>query len=331
MLTRRDMLHHLGAAGVSAAALQAGIAAAAMPSERSAPNFEVPRGACDCHVHVFGDPENFPFAEKRIYTPPGASVDELLQLQSSLHLDRVVVVQPSVYAADNSCTVDAVRRMGMRARGVAVIDKSTSAAAIDDMAAAGVRGVRLNLETNTAGKFDPDSAKVLLDATAKQIAGRGWHVQFYTRLTTIAALKDHFAQMPFPLVFDHFGRAAAAEGPGQPGFDALLDLVKSGRAYVKISGAYRCSEKAPDYADVMPLAQALVKANADRIVWGTDWPHPNSDAGRGKPLTDITAPFPIDDGLLFNQLAKWVPDAGLRKKILVDNPARLYGFETKAT
>jgi predicted TIM-barrel fold metal-dependent hydrolase len=331
MLTRRDMLHRLGAAGVSAAALQTGIAAAAMPSERSAPNFEVPRGATDCHVHVFGDPAKFPFAEKRIYTPPGASIDELLQLQKSLQLDRVVVVQPSVYAADNSCTVDAVRSMGARARGVAVIDKSTSAAAIDDMATAGIRGVRLNLETNTAGKFDPDAAKALLDTTAKQIGARGWHVQFYTRLTTIAALKDHFAQLPFPLVFDHFGRAAAAQGPSQPGFDALLDLVKSGHAYVKISGAYRCSEKAPDYADVMPLAQALVKANPDRIVWGTDWPHPNSDAGRGKPLTEITAPFPIDDGLLFNQLAKWVPDASLRKKILVDNPARLYGFETKAT
>ena len=331
MLTRRDMLHHIGAAGVSAAALQTGIATAAMPSERSAPNFEVPRGACDCHVHVFGDPVKFPFAEKRIYTPPGASVDELLQLQKSLHLDRVVVVQPSVYAADNSCTVDAVRRMGLRARGVAVINKSTSPAALDDMAAAGIRGVRLNLETNTAGKFDPDAAKALLDATATQIAGRGWHVQFYTRLTTIAALKDHFAQLPFPLVFDHFGRAAAAQGPSQPGFDALLDLVKSGHAYVKISGAYRCSEKAPDYADVTPLAQALVKANPDRIVWGTDWPHPNSDAGRGKPLTDISAPFPIDDGLLFNQMAKWVPDAGTRKKILVDNPARLYGFEIKAT
>ena len=330
MLTRRDILQRLGAAGVSAAALQAGIAHAAMPSERSAPNFQVPPGACDCHVHVF-DPAKFPFAEKRIYTPPSASVDELLQLQQSLHLDRVVVVQPSVYGADNSCTIDAIRRMGARARGVAVIDKSTSAAAVDDMAAAGIRGVRLNLQTNTAGKFDADAAKALLDTTAKQIAGRGWHVQFYTGLSTIAALKEHFLQLPFPVVFDHFGRASGALGPSQAGFDGLLELVKSGHAYVKISGAYRCSKKPPDYADVTPLAQALVAANADRVVWGTDWPHPDSDAGRGKPLTEIAAPFPIDDGLLFNQLAKWVPDAGVRKKILVDNPARLYGFEAKAT
>ncbi len=132
------------------------------------------------------------------------------------------------------------------------------------------------------------------------------------------------------MVFDHFGRAAAARGPDQPGFDALLELMKSGRAYVKISGAYRVSEQAPVFADATPLAQALVAANPDRVVWGSDWPHPNSDYGRGKPLTEIAPPFPIDDGLLLSQLPKWVPDAGLRKKILVDNPARLYGFERVA-
>jgi predicted TIM-barrel fold metal-dependent hydrolase len=324
------MLHQLGAAGVSAAALQSGLAQAEMPANPTAPNFEVPPGACDCHVHVF-DPSKFPYAERRTYTPPTATVEELLQLQKSLHLDRVVVVQPSVYAADNSCTLDSIRRMGARARGVAVIDKNTSRAAIDEMHGAGVRGVRLNLQTNVGGKFDAAGAKALLDATAKQLEGRGWHVQFYTGLDTIAALKDHLSQLPFPVVFDHFGRAKAAEGVGQPHFDALLDLVKDGHAYVKISGAYRCSEKAPDYADVTPLAQALVKANRDRLVWGSDWPHPNSDAGRGKPLTAITAPFPIDDGTVFNQVAKWVPDAATRKKILVDNPARLYGFESKAT
>src|SRR6478672_13631821 len=151
MLTRRDMLQSLGAAGVSVAALQAGVAHADMPANRTAPNFDVPAGACDCHVHVFD--AKFPFAEKRIYTPPSASVEELLQLQQSLHLGRVVVVQPSVYAADNSATLNAIKRMGARARGVAVIDKSTSSAAIDDMAAAGVRGVRLNLQTTPRGKF----------------------------------------------------------------------------------------------------------------------------------------------------------------------------------
>jgi predicted TIM-barrel fold metal-dependent hydrolase len=173
-----------------------------------------------------------------------------------------------VYAADNAATLNAIKRMGQRARGVAVIDKATSAGAIDEMAAAGVRGVRLNLQTDTAGKFDADGAKALLDTTAQQIAGRGWHVQFYTGLGNIAALKDHFMQLPFPVVFDHFGRASADKGPSQPGFDALLELVKSGHAYVKISGAYRVSKQTPDYADVTPLTQALVAANVDRLVWG---------------------------------------------------------------
>jgi predicted TIM-barrel fold metal-dependent hydrolase len=211
-----------------------------------------------------------------------------------------------------------------------VIDKATSRKALEDMAAAGIRGVRLNLETNTAGRFEPADAKAILDATAEQIRGLGWHVQLYTRTAVIAALKDHLAQMPFPVVFDHFGRGNPAQGSSQPDFVALLDLVKSGRAYVKISGAYRVSEKAPDFADVTPLAQALVAANPDRIVWGTDWPHPNSDAGRGKPLSEISTPFPIDDGLLLNQLPKWAPDAAARRKILVENPARLYGFEPVA-
>jgi predicted TIM-barrel fold metal-dependent hydrolase len=331
MPTRRDVLYHIGAAGVTAAALQSNLAQADMAPNKTAPNFVVPVGSCDCHVHVF-DPAKFPYAEKRIYTPPSGMLEELEALHKSLHFDRVVVVQPSVYAADNTATLDAIRHMGpARARGVAVIDRSTSANAIDEMHAAGVRGVRLNLNTNVAGKFDAAGAKALLDATARQLEGRGWHVQFYTGLDNIAGLKGHLTQLPFPVVFDHFGRARAETGVGQPHFDALLDLVKSGHVYVKISAAYRCSKKAPDYADVAPLAQALVSANPDRIVWGSDWPHPDSDAGRGKPLSEIAQPFTIDDGLMLNQLAKWVPDEATRKKILVDNPSRLYGFGTKAS
>jgi hypothetical protein len=185
MLTRRAMLGQVGAAASAAWAMRAGAAAGA--AGRTAIDFDVPRGACDCHVHVFGDPAKFPFAEKRIYTPPQASIDELLELQRDLHLERVVVVQPSVYGTDNACTVDAVRRMGVRARGVAVIDKATPRQALEEMAAAGIRGVRLNLETNTAGRFDPADAKAVLDTTAEQIRGLNWHVQIYTRTSVIAA------------------------------------------------------------------------------------------------------------------------------------------------
>src|SRR5581483_10169852 len=252
MLTRRTMLRRAGSAVGAALAMRTGVTAAAA---RTAVGFDVPRGSCDCHVHVFGDPAKFPFASKRIYTPPQASVEALLQLQKDLHLDRVVVVQPSVYGSDNACTIDAVKRMGTRARGVAVIDRSTPRKQLEEMASAGIRGVRLNLETNTAGRFDPADAKALLDATAEQIKGLGWHVQMYTRTNIISALKDHLAQLPFPVVIDHSGRGNPALGPSQPDYVSLLDLVKSGRAYVKISGAYRVSEKAPDYPDVIGLAQ----------------------------------------------------------------------------
>jgi predicted TIM-barrel fold metal-dependent hydrolase len=156
------------------------------------------------------------------------------------------------------------------------------------------------------------------------MASRGWHIQIYTNLAVISAIKEVVLTSPVPVVFDHFGGAQAALGPSQPGFSDLLDLLRSGKAYVKISGAYRASMQAPDYPDVAPLAKALIAANPERVVWGTDWPHPNSDSGR--PATEVTPLFQIDDGRLMNQLPVWAPDAATRKLILVDNPVRLYQF-----
>jgi predicted TIM-barrel fold metal-dependent hydrolase len=239
MLTRRRLLTSTAAAGASFVILRAGTTHAAAPTVRTAIDFEIPRGACDCHVHVF-DPERFPYANERVYTPPTASLEDLRDLQMALRFERVVIVQPSVYGTDNSCTLDAIRRLGARARGVAVIDKSTGAGALDDMAAAGIRGVRLNFET--AGESDPTAIRRGIAAVAEQVRGRNWHLQFNTSLPVIAALKDDFATLPFPIVIDHFARAKAALGPSQPGFDALLELLRSGRAYVKISAAYRMSD-----------------------------------------------------------------------------------------
>src|SRR5438876_2765751 len=307
MLTRRAMLRQVTAAGGAAWAL--GAVATLSAAGRSATNFDIPRGACDCHVHVFGDTAKFPFAERRTYTPPPASVEELLELQRDLHMDRVVVVQPSVYGTDNACTMDGVKRMGARARAIVVIDPSTPRGALQEMAAAGARGIRLNVKT--AGNFDPNSAKQQLDTVAEQIRGLNWHVQMFVALSVISALKDYFMQYPYPVVFDHFGQPKAPQGVGQPGFANLLDLVKSGHAYVKISGAYRVSTQPPAYADATPLAQALVAANPDRIVWGTDWPHPNGASALS--INEIATPFPIDDGLLLNELPKWVPVAGRRR------------------
>ena len=285
--------------------------------------FAVPSGACDCHVHVFGAGAEFPFVARRGYTPAPATVEELLQLQNALALERVVIVQPSVYGTDNSCTLEGIRRLGTeRARGVAVIDGRTGDSALREMHAAGIRGVRVNLET--AGETDPALSRRNLAAAVERIAPLGWHVQVYTRLSVVEALYDDVTRLEVPIVFDHFGGAQASGGVNQPGFAELLALVASGKAYVKVSGHYRSSAKAPAFDDVAPLARALIAANADRVLWGTDWPHPHH-AEPGKEM-EITPSFDIDDGLALNQLGRWAPTAATRRKILVENPARLYDF-----
>lgn len=291
---------------------------------KTAVGFRIPAGACDCHVHVFGAANEFPFVAARGYTPPPASADELLTLQNALGLSRVVIVQPSVYGADNTCTLDGMRRLGReRARGVAVIDGNTTDAALKDMHEAGIRGVRVNLETG--GVSDPAISRRNFNAAIKRVASLGWHVQVYTRLSVVEAVHDDVLKSAVPIVFDHFGGAQAADGVEQPGFAALLALVRAGKAYVKVSGHYRSSAKAPAFDDVAPLARALIAANPDRIVWGTDWPHPHH-ADPGKELAELTPSFDIDDGLALAQLPRWAPTAATRRKILVDNPARLYDF-----
>jgi predicted TIM-barrel fold metal-dependent hydrolase len=290
----------------------------------TSPNFDVPAKACDCHVHVFGPDKRFPFWPGRTYTPGAASIDELVALHAALKIDRTVIVHPSPYGADNAVTLDAMRVLGARARGVAVIDESTSDKMLVDMHAAGVRGVRVNLES--AGESDPAVAKRLLQWAAERVAPLGWHVQTYAKLSVIAALHDTIMALPVTLVIDHFGRAEAALGPDQPGLDVIYALLKCGKAYVKVSGAYRISQ-APDFADVAPIARAMIKANPDRIVWGSDWPHPGG--GKGRATRDITTiePFqPIDDGAALNRLNAWCDSRAQLEKILVGNPARLYGF-----
>jgi predicted TIM-barrel fold metal-dependent hydrolase/predicted NBD/HSP70 family sugar kinase len=289
----------------------------------TAASFAVPSGACDSHVHVFGAAAEFPFVAARSYTPPPASAAELAALLDNLRLSRVVIVQPSVYGSDNSCTLDGMRRLGGRARGIAVIDEATSDAALDEMHRAGIRGVRVNLETG--GETDPDAARRNLAAAVARVAALGWHVQVYTRLSVIARLSEELARLPVPIVFDHFGGARASDGADQPGFAELLALVAAGHAYVKLSAAYRSSDKAPAYDDMAPFARALIAANPDRLLWGSDWPHPHA-APPGKALEEVAPFYDIDDGLALNQLPSWTRNAAIRRKILVDNPTRLYGF-----
>ena len=285
-------------------------------------NFDIPAGACDCHTHIHGDPREFPFFAGRVYTPELASPEEMSALHKALHIERVVIVTPSVYGPDNSSTLYGMKARGATARGVAVIDDNTPESDLDAMNKQGFRGIRLNLATG--GVNDPTVGRPRFSAAVERAKARGWHVQLFTSLAMISAIKDLVATSPVPVVFDHFGGAEAALGVDQPGFADLLELVQSGKAYVKISGAYRASKLGPDYADAAPLAKALIAANVDRIVWGTDWPHPDSVPGRK--VTDVTPLLQIDDGRLLNQLPVWAPDAAIRNKILVDNPARLYGF-----
>ncbi len=321
MLTRRSILLASIAAGVTMPNRTV-LAAAAQPS--TPVNFDVPAGACDCHTHIHGDPEKFPFFSGRVYTPELASPEEMSALHKALRIERVVIVTPSVYGTDNSATLFGMKARGASARGVAVIDDKTPESDLDAMGKAGIRGIRLNLATG--GVSDPAVGRPRFQAAVERVKNRGWHIQLFTGLAMISAIKDLVAASPVPVVFDHFGGAQAALGPEQPGFSDLLELVKSGKAYVKISGAYRASKLGPDYADAAPLARALIAANSDRIVWGTDWPHPDSVTPPGKKPSDVTPLFQIDDGRLLNQLTAWAPDAPVRKKVLVDNPAQLYGF-----
>jgi len=321
MLNRRHLLLASVAAGV-AMPNRAALAKAAQPT--TPVKLDVPAGACDCHTHIHGDPEKFPFFAGRVYTPEPASPEEMAALHKALGVERVVIVTPSVYGTDNSATLFGIKARGNTARGVAVIDDKTRDADLDTMGQAGIRGIRINLATS--GVNDPSVGRARLQAAIERMKARGWHIQIYTKLALVPAIKDLVAGSPVPVVFDHFGGADSALGLEQPGWVDLVELVKTGKAYVKISGAYRLSKQAPDYPDATPFARALITANADRIIWGTDWPHPNSVTPPDKKPIDVTPLLQIDDGLLLNQLAVWEPNAATRKKILVDNPAKIYGF-----
>ena len=321
MLTRRAVFIRLSAVGASLGLIvNSRHTCTAGSSTTIKVAFDVPRGACDAHVHVIGEPANYPMSRERDYSPPPATVDELAETLTSLTFDRVVIVTPTIYGNDNSATIDAIRRLGRtRARGVALISESTSSEALDSMKEAGIAGIRLFL--GGARVFNPAAAAKRLQIWINLAKDRGWHLQISAPPDVIAALAAQLAVSPVPLVLDYFGWVAG--GVGQPGFDTLLSLVKSGRAYIKLAEPYRLSKKRPDYDDLVPVVQAFLATNPDRLLWGSGWPH--VDSSSGSRLTAVPN-LPDDAGHLLNLFARWVPDAELRRKILVENPARLYGF-----
>jgi len=287
-------------------------------------SFAMPGGAVDTHVHIVGSLSQYSFTAKRSYSPPEASVDQLRQLHKSLGIERVVIVQPSFYGTDNRCTLDAARSLGAAARAIVVIDEKTTDSELDQMQKSGVCGVRLNLAT--AGISDPAASGRFLRTTVDRIKARGWHIQLNTEPKIIGALKSEFSALPLPVVFDHFGGANAAHGVNEQGFDALLELVGSGRAYVKISATNLFFTDPPHYAGYAEMAKALIVANPDRILWGTNWPHPAARPP-GHNMADLLPWRDIDDAVVLNLLAGWEPSASVRQKILVDNPVRLFGFK----
>ena len=315
MITRREFVVGAAAAG-TLMHTRFGFAKASQPT--TAVNFEIPAGACDCHTHIHGDPAKFPWFAGRTYTPEMALPEEMSALHKLLKMQRVVIVTPSVYGPDNSATIYGMQARGKDARGVAVIDDKTTDAELDRLAKLGFKGIRLNL--STAGVSDPVVIRQRFTAAAERVKNRGWHIQLNTTLPVVAALKDVLAASPVTLVFDHFANADEELGVQQPGFADLVSLVKSGKAYVKISVT---AGPRKDYGFFKPLAQMLIAANVDRILWGTNWPHPNSVNGSTAKVSPL---WQVDDGYVLNLLPTWAPDAVVRKQILVDNPAKLYGF-----
>jgi 2-pyrone-4,6-dicarboxylate lactonase len=272
----------------------------------------VPGTACDCHVHVF-EGTRYPYSPARGYTPPDASLAALEDLHGTLGIGRAVLVQASVHGTDNRAVLEGAASQPARFRAVVAVDESVTDADLRQMNLAGARGIRVNL-VDPGGM--PFSSFDELKGLAGRIASLGWHVEFLVHVDKVAELPDLARALPTDVVVGHLGYMQTARGLGDPGYRAFLDLVEEGRCWVKLTGPYRISaEQHPPYMDVGPFAAALVAARPDRIVWGSDWPH-----------VMCKRPMP-NDGDLLDAFAEWVPDESLRREILVNNPARLYGFD----
>jgi 2-pyrone-4,6-dicarboxylate lactonase len=273
------------------------------------PRSPLPEGSCDCHAHVFGPQDAFPYLPNAAYIPPDALPRDYARMLGTIGCRRAVLVQPSNYGTDNRCMVAALTSGLFDFRGVAVVDETVSDGELEALNRAGVRGIRINLSSKTPGIPLEQAPKL-----AARIKPLGWHLQFFLRIGQVPALEQVIAQIPVPCVIDHFGHAPATGGLESPEFSILLRLARLAHVWFKLIGPYRISTQWPLYPNVAPLARALVAAAPDRCVWGTDWPHPN------------TAYMP-NDGDLADALAERLPDAGTRRRVLVDNPGRLYGFD----
>jgi 2-pyrone-4,6-dicarboxylate lactonase len=283
------------------------------------PRFTPPPNSCDTHFHVFGPPEQFPFVSTHEYTPPAAPLEHYLKMTALIGIQRAVVVQPSVHGLDNSATLDAITHSPQSFRGVGRIDDKTPKSELQRLHEGGMRGVRFNLLDRPLGNVKLD----VFDRCVENIAGLGWSVDLHIDTKNLLEQEKRIRALPIPVVIDHIARIKPPSGLSQPAFQLLLDLLKVRHVWVKVSGADKiCNTEVHSYfglpfIEVIPFARAVIDAAPDRVIWGTDWPHSNNFAPGHTP----------NDGDLVDLLAAFAPDEAARKKILVDNPAALYGFE----
>lgn len=286
--------------------------AAPDPNTRT-PKYKAPPRACDAHCHVFGPGDVFPYAPTRRYTPPDSPKEKLRELHDRLGIERAVIVHASCHGTDSSVTLDAIAASGGRYLGVCNADDTFTKAQFDELDAGGMRGVRFNFVKHLGGPPDLYNMRRII----ARVEHLPWHVELHFDAKDLLEFESVLDEIPLPVVIDHMGRTPVADGIDQAPFQALLGkLAESDRLWVKVSGSERISAVGPPFTDAVPFARACIEAAPDRVVWGSDWPHPNV---RIMP----------NDGDLVDLIPQMAPDAGVQQKLLVDNPARLYGFDRK--
>jgi predicted TIM-barrel fold metal-dependent hydrolase len=291
------------------------MAACLPPLEPTRPKMLPPPGACDTHAHVFGPADRFPYADDRSYTPPDAPCAKYLKMLDAIGFTRGALVQGSAHGRDNSAMLDALQRHSDRLRGVAVADADVAASDLRRWADIGVRGLRFNHffrdgQLHYRGGVPLDAARTL----APVMAELGWHLQLWIDVKDLPETISTLKAIGLPVVIDHMGRTDARAGTATAGFQSLLRALGEGWCWAKLSGAHRLSQNASDYPDARPFHEALVATNPERLVWGSDWPHPR-----------VEGEMP-DAGHLFELFQRWTPDQMVLQRILVTNPAKLYGF-----
>jgi predicted TIM-barrel fold metal-dependent hydrolase len=276
------------------------------------PAFRVPAGTVDTHTHIFGPPDKYPYARNRPYTPPAAPLDMFQALHAKIGVDRAVLVNATVHGTDNRVVLDAIAQSKGRYLGIANIDESITDAELDALHQGGIRGCRFAFLSRLGGT--PDLGRV--ERAAARVARLGWHIDLYFEAIHIADFVPVLARLPTPYVIDHMGSWHADLGTDHPAFAALLDLLRrDDKGWMKITGPERVSAMGPPFHDAVPVARKLIEAAPDRVIWGTDWPHPN--------VTIMP-----NDGDLVDLIPLYAPDPVQQRKLLVDNPVRLFGFQS---